>query len=272
MLASVTLCGPLSPVADAYVLTGPHLLYRMLANLNLPDRLMMDQRIFLYRNGSLGEAMELTERAFYQSPGCFRSEIDLEGGTRIYLSASGKAISIVDDRIVSVTESAVELYRIVLSGDREWLEQRLTALGVDISLTSLGLFNGRIGYVVGAKYPDEYASQLWLDKETFRPFRLVIQSPDEGAAIEFRYLDWKNARKAWYPREIEVYEDGELTRVVDVGAVRTGVTFDEALCDVDAAKSRYPMVAADDEQADTGQDNDLNQVKQSIEDFKSMYE
>lgn len=269
---AVTLCWGLSPAVNAYVMTGPHLLYRMAANLQLPKRFMVEQHIFIYRNGPFEEAVELTGRAYYQSPGNFRSETDLEGGAHIYLAAAGKAISIVDGRIVSVSDSVVELYGIALGGDREWLENRLTGLGVDVSVVSLGLFNGRIGYIVGAQYPDESVSQLWLDQETFRPFRLVIHSPEDGAVTEFRYLNWEKAGRAWYPREIDIHENGESTRVIDVRSIKTNVTFDKALFDIDAAMSRFPMAAADDSRPDTGQDDDLNRMKQSIEDFKSMYE
>ncbi|MEZ4578569.1 MAG: hypothetical protein R2875_11315 [Desulfobacterales bacterium] len=59
--------------------------------------------------------------------------------------------------------------------------------------------------IIGAQYPDESVPQIWLDKETFRPMRWIVESsgdPENPKYSEILYRNWTRHSGAWYPSEI----------------------------------------------------------------------
>ena len=110
-----------------------------------------------------------------------------------------------------------DLYKdILFYHSREALVDRLLQLGVDVTISSLGRFEEKIAFVIGAEYPDESVSQVWIDQDTFLPLRWIIKGVNpagESDTIEIRYLVWWKVGKLRYPSRIEFYQDEELVRV-----------------------------------------------------------
>jgi outer membrane lipoprotein-sorting protein len=144
---------------------------------------------------------------------------------------------------------------------------------VDVKVSSLGRFQGKPAYVLGARYPDETTPQVWLDKDTFRPFRWIMTSKDgkrRENSLEVRYLEWQKVKNAWYPMRIEFFMAGILVREIHVQNIKVNPSFLKKLFDITHLKSLYPQgPPAEQEQENK---KDLNDVQKTIEDFKKLYE
>ena len=134
-------------------------------------------------------------------------------------------------------------------------------------------FNSKPVYVLGAQYPDETTTQIWLNKETFRPFRWIINhnNPDGRIdTLEVRYDKWQKIRKIFYPMHIEFYQDDHLIRMIEVDEIKVVPGHSSGLFDIDLLKSTYPKdTQVVSEQRQSGE---LGEVQKMIEEFKKIYE
>jgi len=273
-LVCISMLGfPLS-VSHAYVLEGNHILYLTAKNLKSRSKLSVAQILTIYQNGSHGTTAELEETVHYEFPDQFRSDLVFGQTVRVHVFSKGKAVTIINDSAASDPESGMDHFKDPLLF-RNWklLEERLSLLGVDTSISSLGRFKDRICYIVGAKYPDETLPQVWVDKETFLPVRylLVEQSvPNIDSIIEFRYLNWMETDKTWYPMRVEAYVNEKPVRTIEVKHIETNPVFEKNLFDIPQLRSVYPSSIP--QTHDLHEEDDLEKVQQSIEDFKKRFE
>jgi outer membrane lipoprotein-sorting protein len=260
---------------DAYVPHGLHLLEMMTKELGTTDSLKVSQKLIV-RAGELEgeESIELTETLMYVFPDGFRSEISSLNAERIHVVFKGKSVTIIDKKVVAETESEFERYKdIFLYNSRALLEIRLPQLGVDPTISSVGRFQGRIGYVLGAQYPDESTAQLWLDRNTFRPFRWLVKPgafSDSAAMLEIRFYGWRQVGSIWYPVRIEFYQSDQLVRMIQVEKLQINPTLSGQLFDIRRLKLKYPkggQLLPD--QPDTGEQSE---VQQTLERFQKIFE
>ena len=268
--------GPIltAPPSHAYVLHGYHLLDLMRREMGTARSLEVIQKLTIQESVLPTEATAVQETLSYRFPVAFRSEFASAAGEHIQIFSNGRALTVVDRRIVSDTESELDHYKdIFLFNTRELLINRLSQLGVAVDVSSVGRFQGRIAYVLGAQYPDETVPQLWLDKETFRPMRWLLKPASAGnlsEAIEVRYGDWRKVSSIWYPERIEFYLGDRLLRRMQVQRTRVNPEFSKRLFDVAYLKSIYPYAAVPPPaQGESGGKND---IQRTIDRFRKLFE
>ncbi len=107
-----------------------------------------------------------------------------------------------------------------VSGER--YERLLAAVKVNTKVDTLSRFASRVAYVLGAKESQRDRPQLWLDKETFLPLRLMVR--DGSSIVDLVWRDWGSRTTGeWFPAGLEVHRDGkpvELCEAVSVEASR----------------------------------------------------
>lgn len=264
-----------APAAHAYVLHGYHLLDLMRREMGSARSLQVVQNLSI-QQGSLSpdDVLTVQETLSYRFPTAFRSEFTTSDGEHIRVFSSGRSVTVVDRRIVSDTEGELDRFKdIFLFNTRDLLIKRLADLGVAAEVSSIGRFQGRIGYVLGAQYPDETVPQLWLDKETFRPMRWLLRpaaATNPGQALEVRYEDWRKAASIWYPERIEFFQGDRLLRRMQVQRTLVDPELADRLFDVAYLKSTFPQAAA--VPADQGETGDKNDIQHTIERFRRLFE
>lgn len=256
--------------ANAYVIPGPHVLELMIEKLGRGKSLLISQKLSIYDVSHKKNIIELRETLKYSFPEKFRSEIQSENAKRIYVFSLGAALTVIDDKIVSNTETRFDCYKdVFLYRSRILLQNRLSLLGVDTSVSSLGRFQDKTAYVIGAKYPDESVSQIWLDKNTFQPVRwIIIDNKSNKDVLEIRYGDWKQTHKAWYPMHIEFYHNDILVREIYADKIKVNPSFSDELFDIEHLKSVYLNLGSVEKDNSQG----LNDIQKTIKEFKKLYE
>jgi len=256
--------------ANAYVIPGPHVLELMIEKLGRGKSLLISQKLSIYDVSHKKNIIELRETLKYSFPEKFRSEIQSENAKRIYVFSLGAALTVIDDKIVSNTETRFDCYKdVFLYRSRILLQNRLSLLGVDTSVSSLGRFQNKTAYVIGDKYPDESVSQIWLDKNTFQPVRwIIIDNKSNKDVLEIRYGDWKRTHKAWYPMRIEFYHNDILVREIYADKIKINPSFSDELFDIEHLKSVYLNLGSVEKNNSQG----LNDIQKTIKEFKKLYE
>jgi outer membrane lipoprotein-sorting protein len=262
------------PPSHAYVLHGYHLLDLMRREMGTARSLEVIQKLTIQESVLSAEAVAVQETLSYRFPVAFRSEFVSAAGEHIQIFSNGRALTVVDRRIVSDTESDLDHYKdIFLFNTRELLKNRLSQLGVAAEVSSVGRFQGRVGYILGAQYPDETVPQLWLDKETFRPMRWLLKPAAAGTpseALEVRYFDWRKLSSIWYPERIEFYQGDRLLRRMQVQRTRVNPELSNRLFDLTYLKSIYPFAVTPP--AAQGESGGKNDIQRTIDRFRKLFE
>ncbi len=300
----------LSPI-HAYVLQGRHVLDLMIAKLGPAKSLFVSERLVFYRmvaavdeqdpatvedtlppantagdntpatqqleTNQEAPVMETLEREGslrYVFSHAFRSDARSPNSERIHIAVGGRTLTIIDGNIVPDAANRFDLYKdVLLYRSREALAERLLQLGVDVSISSLGRFEEKIAFVLGANYPDETVNQLWVDKDTLLPLRLIIRGAygaDHSDKVEMRYLIWWKIGETRYPSRIEFYQDDNLVRVSQTKNFEENATFSEELFDIEHLKMVYPRASLQPIAPEAAEEP--SEVQKTIEDFKRIFE
>lgn len=259
--------------SDAYVPQGPHILELMIEKLGKARRLLVFQKLQFYNSSEKQTPVEINETLRYVFPEKFRSDIESENAQRIYVLSKGRALTIIDGKVEVDAETRFDLYKdILLFRSRKLLVKRLSRFGIDVTVSSLGRFQDRIVYVLGANYPDESVPQIWIDKETFRPLRWIITRKVENHAdsLEVRYLEWEKRESTYYPMRVEFYQDNKLVRGIKNIEVRVNPSFQDALFDIEHLKAiNMPATPVMPVQLES---EEISEVQKMINEFKKIYE
>ena len=307
ILLSFFINGPV----QAYVLQGLHLVDLMVKQLGEAQSLFVSQELIFYRSVSqveidsdesveddqtlnntvielqaeekievdenvlVEETLELEETLRFDfSSNAFRSDAKSFDSERIHVVSRDRSLTIVDGNIVPAVANRFDLYKdIFLYRTRDGLAEKLLELGVDVSVSSLGRFEGEIAFVLGAVYPDESVSQIWIDRETFLPTRWIIRGNGGSSGsdvLEVRYLTWWKSGSSRYPSRIEFYQDGKLVRVNQIKSFREGDGFSEDLFDIEHLRSVYPL--APEQPLVPGEPEEPSEVQKTIDEFKRVFE
>lgn len=271
----VPLCLVVFPLfsAGGYVLPGQHMLLMMTESLGSAAGLVVHQRTRLYNGTEPGSQTEFSETLTYRFSNAFRSEMVSPDMTRIHVDSLDAAVTILDDHVALREESRFDRYKdLLLFHSRLLLQERLSRRGIDTMVTSLGRFDGVPVYILGAQYPDMTTAQIWIDKETFWPLRLLIPMTDSGGGVsilEFRYLLWQKQEKLWYPMRIECYENEQLVREMVVEDMIVDPSTSDEEFDIDLLTARYGEKTFTEENPQAPEQSD---IQKALEDFKKRYE
>lgn len=233
-------------LAGAYVLPGKQVLALMEEKRTVPRALEVQQVVSqLPIDGAPRAAAQLRETLHFSYPGRVRADTVGDQYRRISIQTPQDRLVILNGQIQAGPPERFEVYRdILLSETRPALEAYLQQLGIDLDLTSLGRFEDHYCFVLGARYPDENAPQLWVAKDSFRPLRLLLPpsalNPQAGA-LEVRFLDWGQIEGAVYPMLIQIYRKHQLFREMRVENLRVDPVQDPVLFDTVGLRTTLPQ-------------------------------
>jgi outer membrane lipoprotein-sorting protein len=274
-MAGLALAGWVA-TAGAYVLEGPYVLALMVKKLQGPHTLHVQQQVVVEDPLVSPQSVILAENLYYSYPDRFRSETLYNNTQRILVSTPEQVLTVVDNVIASNQEGRFDAYKdLLLYLTRDLLHKALSMHGVDVGVTSLGHWGDQVAWVIGARYPDDSVSQVWVDKESLLPVRWITilagPSPTQPPErLEFIYRNWEKQGGAWYPHQIETYHNQQRIRMTRVKQIQSNVTLPAELFDIAHLMTIYqPADAQTQEQTGHTQ---MDEVERTIDSFKKKFE
>ena len=256
--------------ANAYVLPGPHLLHLMVDNIGTPKSLSVTQQLVLYDSSLKNGIAKFNETVRYAFPEHFRSDTRSENIEKIHVVSKGETLTVIGGKVSDHGETEFDFFKdILLFRSRKMIQEKLSLHGVDVSVSSLGRFQGKAVFVLGALYPDESKSQVWFDKDTFRPFRWIIKGRDRDS-LEIWYLGWRRLADVWYPMRTEFYQDNILVREIQVSDIKINPSLPDDIFDINHLRSvNTSSETIAPEKTDPG---GLAEIQKTIDEFKKIFE
>lgn len=269
--------------AFAYVIESPKIIELVAHQIGRADTLRVNQRVTTYVFDTHTRKEMATELVHYDFPNIFRTDLTEEGLHRFFLVRGDQSLSVVNDQNDPQSESELDLYHYLLLHHRsDAITRFLEAYGIDTTISSLGKYERQIAFVIGAQYPDEDHSQLWVNKETHLPMRwlLAVLSPpsrmDEEPTIErleFRFSLWQKFDTLYYPMRIDILHNGVLLRENRVDSVEVNITLDPTLMDIEQQKVLYPPVQEQEQEwGEPYEEESTDDIQKTIDNFKKKFE
>lgn len=234
--------------ADAYVLMGEHVLELMVKALGRADTLEVTQTVTLSTAAIPPAPATLAETVRIRFPADFRADADGDGYQRRMLMSGGRVLRAVNGVLLEGAAPRYARYAdILMVKPRAALADHLGTMGIDVNVSSLGRLEDRYGYVVGARFPDETAAQLWVAKDTFLPMRLLLppagMSSGEGP-VEIRYRNWTFVDGLAYPMHIVLWQNHQIKEEIRVDRLQVNPVFAGDLFDVAALRQAWSRPTA----------------------------
>jgi outer membrane lipoprotein-sorting protein len=264
--------------ANGHVLEGPHVLDLMVRKLAGAQTLRVDQLVTVEDSAIASQPIDLEESLSFIFPDRFRSDIKHENTHRIHVLSHGQVMTVVDGTISSgANPGRFDRYKdLFLYNSRFLLHKMLSEHGVDVGITSLGRMEDHVVFVIGANYPDDSVSQVWVDKERFVPLRWINifkseQTGMESERLEFIYRNWQKVDGVLYPLQITTFHNQHPIRQVRVTKVRANTVIPVELLDIPHLMTLYPR---EDEALPDDQEpnSDVDEVERTIEDFRKKFD
>jgi hypothetical protein len=248
----------------AYILESSRLLDLMTQSLGPAKSLLLVQKVRVVSQNKIDEHKELTETVRYLFSKAFRADIVSGYGHRIRIVNRHHDITLLNN--TPVTASRLDDYvNILLYQDPKILAEKLSYQGIDLSITSLGRFRGKVVYVIGAAFPDKTVSQLWVEKESFKPCRwLIYHAP--GESMDIHFLEWQQFQNRWHPMKIQFYDNHRRIREIESQTVKTDPVFDDELFFVDESFLEEGVSKPKTTLTDVSEE-----IRLTIESFRNLY-
>ncbi len=264
--------------ANGHVLEGPHVLDLMVRKLAGAQTLRVDQLVTVEDSAIATQPIDFEESLSFIFPDRFRADIQHENTHRIHVLSHGQVMTVVDGTISSgANPGRFDRYKdLFLYNSRLLLHKVLSEHGVDVGITSLGRMEDHVVFVIGANYPDDSVSQVWIDKERFVPLRWIniFKSEETGMEserVEFIYRNWQKVDGVLYPLQITTFHNQHPIRQVRVTKVRANTVIPPELLDIPHLMTLYPQ---EDEALPDDQEpiSDVDEVERTIEDFRKKFD
>jgi hypothetical protein len=114
-------------------------------------------------------------------------------------------------------------------------------LNIDPQTVSLQRFASRVAYVIGAAPNDHDKAQLWIDKDSFQPVRVLFRGDHDGKKgmwdVQLREFGARETGDA-FPRVIERLFDGKVVSHSEVEKVQTQAKVPEASFQLPGVKAK----------------------------------
>ena len=257
----------------AYVLEGPHILQLTAEAMGTIAALQIEQKLLIYPQEPETLPTVYDETAIYVMPERFRSDIASEQIRRTHLVFADSALTVIDGRLTLGLDPFDQYQRLLRSRNRPRLMRTLNQLGVETAISSLGRLEETVVFVIGARYPDETASQLAVDKETFLPLRLMLvdrRADSTDSRLEIYYREWQKFQSGWFPLQVVFYQDERLVREIRVADLILNPSIPSEMMDPEALKATVASQAAETPPSENQQA--VEAVQQVVEEFQKKFE
>lgn len=271
---SVLLCLFLTTAmpASGNALSGPHILDLMAKTLSAAHTLRVEQTVVVEEAAIADHPLELNETLSYAFNDRFRSDTQFKNTVRIHVVSQDRILTVIDGRRIVDASGRFDQYKdLLLYRSRALLLKTLLAHGVDVGKASIGRYEDRIVYIIGAQYPDKSVSQLWVDKESFLPLRWMhVSSRDPKENLIFVYSDWQKKADLWYPVQVDTLHGNRLIRRIRAHQIEVNVTLPPELFDIPQLMMAYPQ--EESAAGSPGLDSDPSrEVQRTIEAFQKKF-
>ncbi len=228
-------------LAYSYTPASYVLIKNLLKQFSFDNPVRVEQDV--YKNGGTDKEFYSNAEVMIKYP--FTLKVTLNSNLkREYIVQDDDIIEINDNTIISFKRNATFLFYELFSFDNiDDFLRYLTIMKIDQEKVTMGLIDREICYVIGSDNLNEYKNQLWIDKKTLLPKKLVIFYSDNGETIAFRYeftgYDAKSG--LYFPKNVRFYHDDKLKLEFAATKITRTVIDDDSVFNTKKIRKEYKI-------------------------------
>lgn len=220
--------------AQAYVLPADYLL-RSLADIRRDGKLV---DLSAQLDTTVGDE-SFEERLYMKRPERLRLVQQIPDGA-VWVEREGHRASGTEAKLERYKGSVTDLTAALLMPRGKDLDESaallfgtVKAAGIDVRIVTLARWQDKQAFIIGARVWEPDKPQLWLDKESYLPLRLLLIDKGEKELVETRYVEFGSAVAGNHlPRVIETYRAGKLVRRAEITQLKVNEELPETLFEV----------------------------------------
>jgi len=267
-LCITCLCLPI--MVQAYILPVNQVFDLIADHFGNEETLSVTHKFLLHDQTMTTSSLELMETIHYRFPNYLNSELNLGDKRKLHVISPKGTITILDDKILGSPQTLFDRYKeLLVYRSKSLFKQRLVMANIRTDIVSLGKFQKKPVWVIGAQYLNENVPQLWVDNETFQPVRWIIKPYyREEESLEIQYLDWSPiGESSSYPKRILYYRNHELIVEITMFNYELEPDLSNDLFDISFFKRIYQTSPQS-----SYEDPDMNEVQKTIQNFRETFQ
>jgi len=254
--------------AAAFIPPGAHILESMIRNMGAFKSLSATQEV----TGLPEHPAPVNEVLRFLSTGNIRIDRTAETFQQIILFQSGIKSTAENGVFQEIKLTFADRYLdLLVYRNMDLLESRLDQYPIDISVSSLGRFESKPMWIIGEIYPDESRPQIWVDKDSMLPFRILFVETGNGSSgsrIDIRFMDWKPVQTTWYPFKILIYRNKSQVVTINIQNVDINVAMPADTFERQTGRNESPQPS---EPEGYIRSQDMDAVKKTIDRLKEQF-
>lgn len=192
-----------------------------------------------------GLSAPVEERLFMKAPERLRILQERPEGSVLYVESETERASGAESSLRRMSGMSTDLLAGLLMPRGKDVEARsarvrslLQKAGIDLNIVALGIYGEDVreaAYIVGAKPSETDKPQLWVDRVSFQPVRIITFQTEQGEKVRYetRMTGYGSATGGnWFPEVVENYRDGKLVRKAHLHDIRINDDLPESMFQV----------------------------------------
>lgn len=202
--------------------------------------LKIEQEIVLFGRPDAPKGLVVSGTIETMAPDGYRREVVLPNGVLREVRGAKKTVVEIPGEGTQTKKTRADLWlAFLLTGEplergqaADRLEAAAKEQGVALDVVSYARFDGRVNILIGSKPWEEDKAQVWIDKETLLPTRVVtVKKGADGkpSRTDLRLREWGSPEGgSWFPKTIETWIDGALVEVATTRSADRNPNLDAA--------------------------------------------
>lgn len=209
--------------------------------------LLVEQNVFMPDKSEM--KLFASTEAFIKYPYSFRVKInsDLQ---REYVVKDDEFIEIDKDTIISFNRNmALYFFELFSFNEIDPFLNYLSAMKIDYTKITMGIIGDDINYVIGTDNINKQNNQLWIDKKTRLPSKIILFNNNGEFVDIFKYefSEYGLADRLYFPKSIKCYSNDKLElEFTSTKVVRTKLD-DENIFNTKKIRQKYKINTATSE-------------------------
>ena len=149
------------------------------------------------------EGIPLKETVFFRTPDRVRINVARPERKEVFLEAGGSTLVLTGDQAVHAPwPQPALLWRLLVEPDPDVLTRLLKKAGVALDEVGTAGTDQGPAIIIGAGPGEPDRPQIWLDRETLRPVRLILPAAGAAPRYDFTLSEYQTRQMAVWPSRV----------------------------------------------------------------------
>lgn len=153
----------------------------------------------------------------FRYPNRIRINLNLPEGRETFLAVGIRTLVLDSETLKkAVWPQPFLVYRMLIDFEATRLRELLSSLNFNLNKVSLGRYQGKIVFILGARAGDLTAPQAWFERDNLRLVRLIMPAGHDSPAYDLKLSDYRLHDYILWPESLSVQLDKHPPQILSL--------------------------------------------------------